>query len=287
VGETQNWVREKDVKVQLLRTKKVNWDLSLRGSINENKVIKLYPGVSEFFVSGYTYAGTFVVQDLVYPVLKSIGYVRDSLGRVVVSPTTGYPLTTGPLKNFGRVTPKYMLGAGTTVSYANFTLTTNWEYRGGNVMYSDLGRQMTFTGSGKWTENRAPHIFPNSSYLDPGGSGKYLENTTVMVREPEYGLWADFYRLIAENFTVPAWFIKMRDINLSYNFPGTLISKTKVFSGASIALYGRNLITIVDKANDFADPEFSFTTGNGVGINNTDQTPTVRQFGINLNLTFK
>jgi TonB-linked SusC/RagA family outer membrane protein len=287
VGDTKNWGWEADVKIQLLRTRKVNWDLSLRGSINENKVIKLYPGVSEFFVSGYSYAGTFVVQDLVYPVLKSISYVRDSIGRVVVSPTTGYPLTTGPLKSFGRVTPKYMLGAGTTISYAGFTLTTNWEYRGGNVMYSDLGRQMTFTGSGKWTENRAPHIFPNSSYLDPGGSGKYLENTTVMTREPEYGLWADFYRLIAENFTVPAWFIKMRDINLAYNFPGKIISKTKVFSGASIALYGRNLITIVDKANVFADPEFSFTTGNGVGINNTDQTPTVRQFGVNLNLTFK
>lgn len=286
VGDTKNWGWEADVKVQLLRTKKVNWDLNIRGSINENKVIKLYPGVSEFFVSGYSYAGTFVMQDQVYPVLKSTSYVRDSVGRVVVNGQTGYPLTTGPLKNFGRVTPKYMLGAGTTVSYANFTLTTNWEYRGGCVMYSDLGRQMTFTGSGKWTERREPHIFPNSSYLD-AATGKYIANTTVNTREAEYALWADVYRLIAENFTVPAWFIKMRDINLSYQFTSKLISKTKIFSGANIALYGRNLITIVDKANDFADPEFSFTTGNGVGINNTDQTPTVRQFGVNLNLTFK
>lgn len=286
VGDTKNWGWEADVKVQLLRTKKVNWDLNIRGSINENKVIKLYPGVSEFFVSGYSYAGTFVMQDQVYPVLKSTSYVRDSVGRVVVNGQTGYPLTTGPLKNFGRVTPKYMLGAGTTVSYANFTLTTNWEYRGGCVMYSDLGRQMTFTGSGKWTERREPHIFPNSSYLD-AATGKYIANTAVNTREAEYALWADVYRLIAENFTVPAWFIKMRDINLSYQFTSKLISKTKIFSGANIALYGRNLITIVDKANDFADPEFSFTTGNGVGINNTDQTPTVRQFGVNLNLTFK
>jgi hypothetical protein len=38
------------------------WDLNLRGSINENKVIKLYPGVKEFFVSGYTYGGTYVMQ---------------------------------------------------------------------------------------------------------------------------------------------------------------------------------------------------------------------------------
>ena len=154
-------------------------------------------------------------------------------------------------------------------------------------MFSDLGRQMTFTGSGKWTEQRAPFVWPNSAYLDPGGSGKYIANTSVYTREAEYGLWADTYRLISEAFTVPAWFIKMRDINLSYQFPGNMISKTRVFSGATIALYGRNLVTIIDKANQFADPEFSFTTGNGIGINNTDQTPPVKQYGINLNLTFK
>ncbi len=284
VGDTKNWGYEADVKVQILRTAKLTWDMTVRGSINENKVVKLYPGVSEFFVSGYSYAGTFVMQNSVYPVLKSTSYVRDSLGRVVVNATTGYPLTTGPLKNFGRVTPKYMVGTGTTISYSGFTLTTNWEYRGGNVMFSDLGRQMTFTGSGKWTENRAPHIFPNSAYFD---GSKYVANTSVMTREAEYALWADYYRLISENFTVPAWFIKMRDINLSYKFSNNMVAKTRVLSGATIALYGRNLVTIKDKANQFADPEFSFTTGNGVGINNTDQTPPVREYGISVNLTFK
>src|SRR5688572_8545196 len=283
VGDTRNWGYEADVKVQLLRTPKINWDLSVRGSINENKVVKLYPGITEFFVSGYTYAGTYVIQDMVYPTLKSVGYIRDSVGRIVVDPLTGYPLRTGPLKSFGRVTPKYGLGTGTTVSFYGFTFTTNWEYRGGNVMYSDLGRQMTFTGSGKWTENREPHIIANSSYFD---GTKYVPNT-IMTREAEYGLWVDSYRHITENFTVPAWFIKMRDVNLSYNFSNNLISKTRIFSGASIALYGRNLVTIVDKLNQFADPEFSFTTGNGVGINNTDQTPPVKQYGVNLNLTFK
>ncbi len=176
-----------------------------------------------------------------------------------------------------------MLGAGTNVSYAGFTLTTNWEYRGGHVMYSDLGRQMTFTGSGKWTDKREPHIFPNSAYWD----GTKSVPNTFLTREAEYGLWADTYRLIAEAFTVPAWFIKMRDINLSYQFSNSIISKTKIFSGATLSVYGRNLVLIKDKANQFADPEFSFTTGNGVGINNTDQTPPTRQLGISLNLNFK
>jgi TonB-linked SusC/RagA family outer membrane protein len=286
VGDTKNWGWEADAKVQIFRKSKFNWDVTVRGSINENKVIKLYPGVSEFFVSGYTYAGTYVMADQPFPVLKSVSYIRDpATNRRIVSRTTGYPLSTGPLKNLGRVTPKYMLGAGTSVNYAGFTLTTNWEYRGGHMMYSDLGRQMTFTGSGKWTENRAPHIFPFSAYDD--GTGKYVPNNDVLTREAEYGLWADVYRLIAENFSVPAWFIKLRDINIGYNFSPSLVARTKIFSGVNIAVFGRNLLLIKDKENMYADPEFSFTTGNGVGINNTDQTPPVRQFGVTLTVNFK
>ncbi|RYF48529.1 MAG: SusC/RagA family TonB-linked outer membrane protein, partial [Cytophagaceae bacterium] len=125
---------------------------------------------------------------------------------------------------------------------------------------------------------------------------------TTNVREAEYSLWVDNYRLISENFVTPAWFIKLRDVNLSYRLPQSLMSKTKIFTGASIALYGRNLLTIVDKLNYYTDPEFSSvgnpspgsqattspttTSALGIGINTTGQTPPVRQYGVNINLTF-
>jgi hypothetical protein len=152
-------------------------------------------------------------------------------------------------------------------------------------MYSDLGRQMTFTGSGGWTSQRDPFVVPNSVFLD-ATSGKYVANTTPTA-EAEYGYWVDSYRLIAENFITDAWFIKLRDINLVWDVPMGLAAKTKIFSGASVGVFGRNLFTVVDKANDFTDPEYSFTTGNGLGVNNTSQTPPVRQYGFNINLTFK
>jgi len=286
VGESKNWGYETDLRAEIVRGPKFKWDVSVRYSYNDNKVVDLYPGVSEFQLSGYTYAGAYVIDESSFPRIKSISYVRDpATNRVIVSKTTGYPLTTGPLKDLGRALPNKIMGWGTKLSYGDLTLATNFEYRGGNVLYSDLGRQMTFTGSGGWTENRAPHVFPNSSYDD--GSGKFVENTSVNVREAEYSLWVDYYRLIGENFTVPAWFIKLRDINLTYNFPSKLMSKVKFLSTATVGLYGRNLITIVDSANDFVDPEFSFTNGNGLGISNTNQTPPVRQLGVNLNVTFK
>ena len=285
VGETKNWGYEADVRVQVIKRTRFNWELNARYSYNNNKVEKLYPGVNQFgYERAFDYAQPYVIVGESYPQLKATGYVRDSAsGLIIVDKTSGYPILSPDLKQFGRTIPKHTLGWGTRLRYSDFSLTANFEYRGGNVIYHDLGRQMTFTGSGGWTSDRSPHVFPNSGYND--GSGKILPNT-VNVREAEYSLWVDYYRKIAENFITPGWFIKLRDVNLSYNIPDALLGRTKFISAASIAVYGRNLITIIPSSNMYTDPEFSFTTGNGQGVNTTAQTPPVRQFGFNLNLTF-
>jgi hypothetical protein len=284
VGEAKNWGYEADLRVQIIQKSKFKWELGVRYSYNDNKAVDLYPGINEFQLGGYSYANTNVIKDQRFPILKTDGYkyAPDGSGMRLVDPVTGYPLRDVSLTGRGGTLPRHIVGATSRLSYGNFNLAVNFEYRGGNVIYSDLGRQMTFTGAGKWTEERTPHVFPNSAYLD--GSGKVVPNTTLQAQESEYELWVSHYRRISENFTTPGWFIKMRDVNLSYNVPASLITKMKIFTGASVSLYGRNLFTIVDKSNFYTDPEFSFTTGNG--IDNTLQTPPTRQYGFNLNLTF-
>ena len=287
VGEVKNFGYEADLKVQLLRETKIKWDLNVKYSYNDNKVESLYPGISQFAYGGYSYATTNVILGQRFPVLKTTGYyyATDGSGARRVSPTTGYPVQNTALTERGSTLPRHMVGLGSSFTYSDFRLSFNFEYRGGNVMYSDLGRQMTFTGSGAWTSNRTEQIYPNSYYIDPT-SGADVKNNSVYVREPEYALWVNNYRLIAENFVTPGWFIKLRDLNLSYNIPASLVKKSKLFSGANVALYGRNLFTIVDNKNQFTDPEFSYTSGNGLGISNTAQTPPVRQFGFNVNFVF-
>jgi len=287
VGEVSNWGYEGDLKIQAVRSKNFKFDINMRYSYNDNKVINLYPGITEFQYGGYAYANTNVILGQRFPQLKSNGYyyATDGSGMRRVNATTGYPVQNPTLTPRGSTLARHMAGFGSALTYKDLRFTFNFEYRGGGVMYADLGRQMTFTGSGKWTENRNPQIFPNSYYLD--ASGKEVPNTTIQVREPEYALWVNNYRLIAENFVCPSWFIKLRDVNLSYDLPASIIKKTKFFSNVSIAAFGRNLFTIVDKKNFYTDPEFSFTSGNGIGISNTGQTPPVRQYGINLNFVLQ
>lgn len=287
VGEVKNFGYEADLKVQLLRDTKIKWDVNIKYSYNDNKVETLYPGITQFAYGGYSYATTNVILGQRFPVLKTTGYyyATDGSGARRVSPTTGYPVQNTALTERGSTLPRHMVGLGSSLSYSDFRLSFNFEYRGGNVIYSDLGRQMTFTGSGAWTSNRTEHIYPNSYYIDPT-TGADVKNNSVYVREPEYALWVNNYRQIAENFVTPGWFIKLRDVNLSYNIPASLVKKSKIFSGANVALYGRNLFTIVDNKNQFTDPEFSYTSGNGLGISNTLQTPPVRQYGFNVNFVF-
>jgi TonB-linked SusC/RagA family outer membrane protein len=287
VGEVKNFGYEADLKVQLLRDTKIKWDVNIKYSYNDNKVESLYPGITQFAYGGYSYATTNVILGQRFPVLKTTGYyyAKDGSGARRVSPTTGYPVQNTALTERGSTLPRHMVGLGSSFTYSDFRLSFNFEYRGGNVIYSDLGRQMTFTGSGAWTSNRTEQIYPNSYYIDPT-SGADVKNNSVYVREPEYALWVNNYRLIAENFVTPGWFIKLRDLNLSYNIPASLVKKSKIFSGANVALYGRNLFTIVDNKNQFTDPEFSYTSGNGLGISNTAQTPPVRQYGFNVNFVF-
>lgn len=286
VGDAKNWGYEADLKIAVLRAKNLSWDLNFRYSFNDNKVIKLFQGVDNFRLAGYDYAATYVIKDQAFPMLRSTSYIRDeATGRVLVNKGNGYPIQ-GGLKDMGRTLPKHIFGWGTNFRWKDISLAANFEYRGGNVMFSQLGRDMTFTGAGKWTEDRTPHVVPNSAYDD--GTGKIVPNETVQAQEAEYSLWVDYYRLIAENFVTKAWFIKLRDINISYSLPSSLMKKTGVFGGASVGVYGRNLFTIVDSKNFYTDPEFSFSNTNGsLGINNTTNTPPVRQYGININLIFQ
>jgi TonB-linked SusC/RagA family outer membrane protein len=285
VGDTKNWGYEVDLKMAVIRSSDWNWDLNFRYSFNDNKVIKLFQGVDAFSYGGFSYAQAFVKKDQAFPILSTTAYLRDSAtGLVLINQSSGYPLPNAKLKDQGRTIPKHILGWGTRLRWKDLSLVTNFEYRGGNVMFSQLGRDMTFTGSGEWTENRDPQRVPNSGYYD--ASGKIVENTTINVRESEYGWWVNNYRNFAENFVTNAWFIKLRDISLTYTIPANTVSKTKIFSGMSVGLYGRNLFTIVDKKNYYTDPEFSVNNSTLIGINDTNQTPPVRQYGFNINLVF-
>ncbi|MEJ0106770.1 MAG: hypothetical protein WDO19_31355 [Bacteroidota bacterium] len=73
----------------------------------------------------------------------------------------------------------------------------------------------------------------------------------------------------------------MREVTISYQLPGTLLGKSFIRS-ASISLVGRNLLYFFPSRYKDLDVD-QYTTGDsGSGL----QTPTMRNYGFNVNLTF-
>ncbi|HWJ29609.1 MAG TPA: hypothetical protein VNS32_23930, partial [Flavisolibacter sp.] len=88
----------------------------------------------------------------------------------------------------------------------------------------------------------------------------------------------------AAAFVYDASYAKLREVNLTYSLPQSLVSKLRGFKGIDISIIGRNL-WIIHKNLPYADPEEGITAGNVQGYQ-SGAYPTVRTIGANLKLKF-
>ncbi|WP_276482855.1 SusC/RagA family TonB-linked outer membrane protein [Paraflavitalea pollutisoli] len=291
-GRLDNKGFEVELKLQPVKTKTVTWDLNVNYSLNDNVVKELYGDMNalslnnNYIESRVATAFVYAQKGSAYPLLRTTGYRRDSLGRVIVSATSGNPSIAADQVAIGRTIPKHVLGLSTRLTWKAFALSATMEYRGGYYVFHGLGSTMAFTGISAITASygRENFVLPNSVYED--GSGKYVPNTTMPVSDGHYGYWDTQFKNAGENFVSRGDFWKLREANLTYTVPASLIGKMKFIKSASFSLIGRNLFMLLPKDNQYADPEFANTTGNALGINETTNTPPVRSFGATLSLVF-
>ena len=294
-ANVENKGYELDAKVIAYRTKDFSVNLSANYAYITNTVKELFgaTGLNSLeYQSPDDRASLNASVGKTFPLLRTTAFQRDAQGKVIVDATDGWPLRTDGRVDQGTTLPKHNLGVGFNIRFKNISLIANAEYRGGALVYHDLGTDMAFTGSGAITAiyNRQQFVWPNSVTLDP--SGKSVPNTNIAVDSYKaiYQGFGDagFSRGlsgIGEAFATSADFWKLRDASLNYDFPETLFNG-KVIKGASFSVWGRNLITLLPKDNWYTDPELSNNSGNAQGINNTLNTPPTRQLGATLKLVF-
>ncbi len=277
---------EFDLKLTpFIKINKLNIDFKVNYSYQQNKVYKVLDGgVDELGIGN----GNYIIKGQPAYTFKLTDYVRDAEGRVVVDQNTGYPSLDPNLKQFGQTLPKHYLGMTASFNYERFSLNVVVDYRGGAQVYNGIGPDMDFTGisyrSGQ--NGRQRFIFPNSVYLD--GTGKSVPNTSVYTQSGGYGFWENsaYNRSINSNYLSSADFWKVREMALSYNIPTSIFGKRIPVKGATVTLTGRNLLTFLPSNNEWTDPEFSNTTGNAQGVNNSFNTPPTRIWGANITLNF-
>lgn len=121
-----------------------------------------------------------------------------------------------------------------------------------------------------------PEYVPNDVEVEPGGAGYtgYFYNY--------YG--NGFNRDNIEAATYDATYVKLREVSLSYRLPSRVLQSAGI-ANASISLVGRNLLLFTNVPS--IDPE-TYSIRNGLFVNGFESTqlPSVRSFGVSLNLGF-
>ena len=242
--------------------------------------------------------GVFAVVGEQFPTLKTSSYTRDPQGRIVIDQTSGDPIE-GPLKNQGQVTPDYIIGLNSSVSYKGFRLAATMDYRTGHVYYEQGSDAMEFTGRSlaSVSANREDFVIPNSVY--ESSPGVFVENTSIPITDGLQDYWTETYNNIKENYVKDATAFKIREVSLTYDVPSKWLDKTLIHS-ARLGFVGRNLFTWLPAENNFSDPEFKnlqsrSTTSSGervavdqnaIGIGGYLQGPPTKSVGVSLNLEF-
>ncbi len=286
-GEMQNRGIEVDLNLTAIdnsRAGGVKWDLGGNFSYNENKVLSLYPGINDFLLTGA--ADQYVIKGKAFPQIKLSDWKRDPQGRIIVDSKSGFPTPNDSLSTYGTSNPPYKIGLTTSVSFKGFTLTALAEGRFGAVIYNSIGNALDFTGVSWYSaqSGRQQFVLPNSSYKD--GSGKFVQNTDVVVKNGNNDFWASTWNGVGSTYLNSADFWKLREVSLSYTFPKTLFSNKSVIKQISVSLVGRNIFTKRAKENVWTDPEFSNTTGNAIGTTDINQNPPIKTFAANVNIVF-
>jgi TonB-linked SusC/RagA family outer membrane protein len=281
-GEIQNKGIELTINGTPIQTSNFKWTLYGTFTKNNSDVLSLPNGVSQVSIGGFGGMGIVAAKGHPYGEFYGVTNQTDAQGRTIVSKTTGQPIPTTSAQYLGSYNPKFQTSLGTDLKYKNFSFGVLFDVKRGGVLYSDTKSLVDFVGTGIETGGaRYGQPFPNSVTVD--ATGKSTPNTTIPYSAYQY-FTTNIGNTPGMNI-VDASYIKLRSANLSYTFSKAQL-RGLPFGALTIGIFGNNLFLWTPKSNVYVDPEVNSSgAGNEQGLDFA-ANPSVRNYGINLKVTF-
>jgi len=308
-GEIENKGIEVTLNANPVSVGAFSWDIALNWSKNMNKVISLYPGVTNLRLNSVNLQNGVTVNAEVgqpYGVIKGNDYTYDANGNKIIEEETGRPILTSstaiPIGNF---TPDYVAGLNNSFSYKNLSLSFLIDMQKGGDIYSldmDYGLSSGLYPETAFINDLGNPVRDPIVWVDPNDPGKGYAPTSGGYIIEGVNLNSDGSskpnktRVNATN--TDAWgtninphsaaiydagFVKLREVAFTYNLPSRFLNKTFI-KGISLSAIGSNL-WIIHKNLPYADPESGMTAGNIQGYS-TGSLPTTRDFTFNIKINF-
>ncbi|WP_421827210.1 SusC/RagA family TonB-linked outer membrane protein [Larkinella sp.] len=281
-GQSRNQGFEVLLNVSPFRSKDFSWDITLNGSYNQTKLLRLLTDVAgeQIVVGNGIYVG-----DLRHVVgqplgqLYTFGYVRDAQGRIVHG-GDGLPVRTPSPISFGSALPKYIGGINNSFTYKGINLSFLIDFKLGGKMIS--GTNLNTYRHGLQKESLVGRGEADNKMVGAGVNERGEVNTVRAFVQDYYSVGRS--KSLGEQVVYDAGFWKLRQITLGYDFTKMLPSKLFI-KGVRLSAVANN-VALLKKWVPNIDPEqFGFSSDNLVGLESTG-LPTTRSIGFNLNVRF-
>ncbi len=267
----------------------ITWDVSLNLARNENMVVELSEGVTRLFVEEPRTRNAAVYQVKGQPFGMILGYVQktDPATGKKVYDSNGYPVRSDVFEILGNGIAKLTGGFSNTLSWKRLKLDALIDFKYGGDIYSGTEVNLTSWGLHKQTlayrEGGMPIEGVIQTGTDSDGKPIYGPLSMTLNQEQTRNYWSNLASRAQENFMYDASFIKLRQVSLEYSLPPAVMEKLPL-ANIAVSFVGRNL-AIIHRNTDNIDPESSYTSSNGQGIDQFTM-PGTRSYGFNIRLTF-
>ncbi|MFD2286544.1 SusC/RagA family TonB-linked outer membrane protein [Pedobacter petrophilus] len=261
-----------------------NWNTSINGSANRNKIIDiasedrifsvdLTGGGNNSYISRLKVGGS-------YGDIYGYTLQRDAQNRVILggdgTSTSPYtPLKSADFNYIGNANPKFQLGWNNSFSYKDFSLSFLIDGKFGGQVLSLTEALMDEAGASEATGNARNQGGVKIDGVDTKGNA-----VSASINPQSYYSIVGGRSGVSGEYIYSATVVRLREAALGYTFPLT----GKTFKSMKFSVTGRNLIYFYKKAP--FDPEITMSTGNGLSGIDVFNQPATRTLGFNLNLSF-
>ena len=293
-GESRNRGVEVLLNLSPIRTKDFFWDITLNGSYNKTKLLRLLtdddgtPGkdynnnqqAEQIVVGNGIYVGELrqvVGQELGQ--LYTYGYARDAQGRIIHG-NDGIPNRTAAPISFGSALPRYLGGITNTFNYKGLSLSVLVDFKLGGKMMS--GTNLNAFRHGLQKETLVGRGEADNKMVGVGVNDRGETNAVRAFVQDYYSVGRS--KSLGEQVIYDAGFWKLRQISIGYDFT-KFLPKSLFIKGIRVSAIANN-VAVLKKWVPNIDPEqFGFSSDNLIGLESTG-LPITRSIGFNLNVRF-
>ncbi|MEO6254420.1 MAG: SusC/RagA family TonB-linked outer membrane protein [Ferruginibacter sp.] len=274
-----------------IKKRNFSWDINFNFNHMWSKVLSLPASIGQFndFYNSDTYISNVrggLIRGNSTGTITGSTYQRNNAGQIIISATTGLPLTNAGNQLIADRTPDFTLGTLNTFKYKNWTLSFLWDLKMGGDIYNGTDQVLTGIGKSARTADRNTPIIVNG-VLNDGlqNTANPTKNTIVVI---PYFLSTYYTTMPDEEFIQKDvnW-LRLRDITLNYRFSEKITKRIKGLKGFSMFITGNDLILSTnyrgaDPAVNANNPGSSGVGGYGLDLGNAP-TPISLSFGLRAN----